>query len=212
MEKEFSPEKYLCHHFIFFFRTFFNSPLIRRRKKSSLDSSSTSEKNESSNQEENHPKIIPDSDSDEDDLIPGSSNTSKDNGFTNLESFQKKILRQKLKKLNQQPPGVTNMTTGPYPSPPPAPQRVPNPPRKNLHHATGLLQPSTPLLPRRALKKGLLGHPGATPTSTPNPTPNQKRRGLNAFLHQYSQQNQVDFGNQFKLGLRMDIGRFQILI
>ena len=86
-------------------------------------------------------------------------------------------------------------TTGPYPSPPPAPQRVPNPPRKNLQHAAGLLQPSTPLLPRRALNKGLLGgHPGATPTSTPNPTPNQKRRGLNALLQQYSQQqNQVRF-------------------
>ena len=118
-------------------------------------------------------------------------NGPKDNGFTNLESFQKKMLKQKLKKLNNNPANMN--TTGPYPSPPPAPQRVPNPARKNLQHAAGLLQPSTPLLPRRALNKGLLGgHPGATPTSTPNPTPNQKRRGLNALLQQYSQQqNQV---------------------
>lgn len=101
------------------------------------------------------------------------------------------MLKQKLKKLNNNPANMN--TTGPYPSPPPAPQRVPNPARKNLQHAAGLLQPSTPLLPRRALNKGLLGgHPGATPTSTPNPTPNQKRRGLNALLQQYSQQqNQV---------------------
>lgn len=109
------------------------------------------------------------------------------NGFTNLESFQKKMLKQKLKKLNSNP------NTGPYPSPPPAPQRVPNPPRKNLQHAAGLLQPSTPLLPRRALNKGLM-HPGATPTSTPNPTPFQKRRGLNAFL-----QNQVEIISLIRL-------------
>ena len=164
--------------------------MIRRRKKASLDSTNTTNTNQSEKTDltdsDLNPKIITDSDSDDDDL-PNPSH--KDNGFTNLESFQKKILRQKLKKLNQ----PSNMTTGPYPSPPPAPQRVPNPPRKNLHHAaSGLLQPSTPLLPRRALNKGLLGHPGATPTSTPNPTPNQKRRGLNAFIQQYSQhQNQV---------------------
>ena len=124
-------------------------------------------------------------------------NGPKDNGFTNLESFQKKMLKQKLKKLNNNPANMN--TTGPYPSPPPAPQRVPNPARKNLQHAAGLLQPSTPLLPRRALNKGLLGgHPGATPTSTPNPTPNQKRRGLNALLQQYSQQqNQVCFSLKY---------------
>ena len=114
--------------------------------------------------------------------------------FDQKGTFQKKILRQKLKKLNN--PGSLNATTGPYPSPPPAPQRVPNPPRKNLQHATGLLQPSTPLLPRRALRKGL-NHPGATPTCTPNPTPNTKRRGLNALLQQYHQ-NQVGFLPQIR--------------
>merc|ERR550539_1052717 len=90
------------------------------------------------------------------------------------------------------PPGGVGASTGPYPSPPPAPQRVPHPPRKNLQHASGLLQPSTPLLPRRTLKKHNLSlHPGNTPTSTPNPTPNVRRRGLNALIQQYQQQNQI---------------------
>ena len=181
----------------FLFRTFFNSPLIRRKKKSSaLDSNASLLPPSSSTKTENsaddpaaQPKVTIDSDDSDDDeensgvgAVSGAAgSSSKDNGFTNLESFQKKILKQKLKKLN-------NCTlSGPYPSPPPAPQRVPNPPRKNLHHSTGLLQPSTPLLPRRALNKGLLGHhPGATPTSTPMPTPNTKRRGWNGLL-----QNQV---------------------
>ena len=159
------------------FRSFLNSPLIRRRKKPSLDSTSENSTKTENQTENDMTKNLQDSDS-EDEMDNAS---SKDSGFTNLESFQKKILRQKLKKLNK------DNTTGPYPSPPPAPQRVPHPPRKNLQHSTGLLQPSTPLLPRRALRKGL-GHPGATPTSTPNPTPNTKRRGLNALIQQYQQQ------------------------
>ena len=163
-----------------FSRSFLNSPLIRRRNKKPVDPDPKTESTEV--------KSLLDSDSDDDTPPEGGVGASKtDSGFTNLESFQKKILRQKLKKLNQNP---SILTTGPYPSPPPAPQRVPHPPRKNLQHATGLLQPSTPLLPRRALRKGPLGHPGATPTSTPNPTPNTKRRGLNALLQQYHQ-NQV---------------------
>ena len=167
-----------------------NSPLIRRRNKkqqqATLDPDTKTDSPEA--------KSLLDSDSDEDSPSDQSSNKPDSSGFTNLESFQKKILRQKLKKLNN--PGSLNATTGPYPSPPPAPQRVPNPPRKNLQHATGLLQPSTPLLPRRALRKGL-NHPGATPTCTPNPTPNTKRRGLNALLQQYHQ-NQVGFLPQIR--------------
>ena len=108
------------------------------------------------------------------------SGTDSGSAFTNLENFQKKKLKQKLRKFN------AHQSSGPYPSPPPAPQRVPHPPRKNLQHASGLLQPSTPLLPRRAHNKLL--HPGATPNSTPNPTPNVKRRGLNALIQQYQQQ------------------------
>merc|ERR1719464_469357 len=151
-------------------RTFFNSPLIRRKKKTSIDSNAKQSPLIPRKKTEcEAPKIITDSDSDDDnDNVTGSDNAgskSKDNGFTNLESFQKKMLKQKLKKFNNNPANMN--TTGPYPSPPPAPQRVPNPARKNLQHAAGLLQPSTPLLPRRALRKGPLGHPGATPTSTP---------------------------------------------
>ena len=176
----------------FIFRTFLNSPLIRRKKKSSVETEPSSVKTE--NSAENEPKVIIDSDSDDEENV----NQTKDNGFTNLESFQKKILKQKLKKLNSNT--TMTATSGPYPSPPPAPQRIPHPPRKNLHHSTGLLQPSTPLLPRRALNKGLLGHPGATPTSTPIPTPNSRRRGLNALLQQYqSQQNQVSFNKMAKV-------------
>ena len=151
--------------------------------------------------------LVVDSDSDDNDSGIGTHSSSKEFNYHNLETFQKKKLKQKLKNMNK--PNTTSSTvpseggpspgvgaeasTGPYPSPPPAPQRVPHPPRKNLQHASGLLQPSTPLLPRRTLKKHNLGlhHPGNTPTSTPNPTPNVRRRGLNALIQQYQQQNQV---------------------
>ena len=127
-----------------------------------------------------------DSDSDDD---SGTGNSNKEFNYHNLETFQKKKLKQKLKNMNKPPSAASS---GPYPSPPPAPQRVPHPPRKNLQHASGLLQPSTPLLPRRALNKHNLSHPGVTPTSTPNPTPYVKRKGLNALIQQYQQQqNQV---------------------
>ena len=202
-------------------RSFLNSPLMRRRKKNSMDSgngsstSATSEKTESSEagdaltpdikRRENLNTLLADSDSDgENDSGIGTHSSSKEFNYHNLETFQKKKLKQKLKNMNKPsttavpsegplpPPGGVGASTGPYPSPPPAPQRVPHPPRKNLQHASGLLQPSTPLLPRRTLKKHNLSlHPGNTPTSTPNPTPNVRRRGLNALIQQYQQQNQV---------------------
>ena len=207
-------------------RSFLNSPLIRRRKKNSMDSgtgtSSSTEKTElsessatpDSKRRENLNKLlVVDSDSDDNDSGIGTHSSSKEFNYHNLETFQKKKLKQKLKNMNKPnttstvpseggpSPGVgAEASTGPYPSPPPAPQRVPHPPRKNLQHASGLLQPSTPLLPRRTLKKHNLGlhHPGNTPTSTPNPTPNVRRRGLNALIQQYQQQNQVCTTNSRK--------------
>jgi len=199
-------------------RSFLNSPLIRRRKKNSMDSgtgtstsATNSEKTESSGaatpdskRRENLNKLLADSDSDDNDSGIGTHSSSKEFNYHNLETFQKKKLKQKLKNMNKPtatasssavpsegPQDAGGASTGPYPSPPPAPQRVPHPPRKNLQHASGLLQPSTPLLPRRTLKKHNLSlHPGNTPTSTPNPTPNVRRRGLNALI-QYQQQNQI---------------------
>lgn len=170
------------------FRTLLNSPLLRRKKKSGNSfendskANSATESHQATTNVDLTKLIVEDSDSDEE--LTGN---NKDH-YHNLETFQKKKLKQKLKNLN-------NMSSsGPYPSPPPAPQRVPHP-RKNLQHSAGLLQPPTPLLPRRALHKGVLGsglHPGATPNSTPIPTPNTKRRGLNGLLQQYhQQQNQV---------------------
>jgi hypothetical protein len=169
--------------------------LLRRKKKTSIDSSNSGASSADKTEDEGIESLIQtqllEDDSDDEkatnDLDSGSSKAAA-GGYHNLETFQKKKLKQKLKKLNP-----STMTSGPYPSPPPGPQRVPHP-RKNLHHSTGLLQPSTPLLPRRAHNKGLFAHlnPGATPNSTPIPTPNVKRRGLNALIQQYhQQQNQV---------------------
>ncbi len=187
----------------FVFRSFLNSPLFARKKKASMDSNATKTTTGRTEDEgidsllSSHNDILDDSDDDfvgSDASINSSATSGGKSGagsgtYTNLENFQKKKLKQKLKRFNSQ------QTSGPYPSPPPAPHRMPHPPRKNLQHASGLLQPSTPLLPRRALNKGLMGgnfHPGATPNSTPNPTPNVRRRGLNALIQQYhQQQNQV---------------------
>ena len=190
-------------------RSFLNSPLIRRRKKNSMDSNATSGGNATADKtdilDENNvgalSKLLVDSDSEDENVGAGGStsggngptgNQNKEFNYHNLETFQKKKLKQKLKSLttSSSSGSTSTSTTGPYPSPPPAPQRVPHPPRKNLQHASGLLQPSTPLLPRRALNR-FGGHPGATPNSTPNPTPNVKRRGINALIQQYQQQNQV---------------------
>ena len=191
-------------------RSFLNSPLIRRRKKNSMDSSTsggnaTAAADKTDILDENNvgalSKLLVDSDSEDENLGAGGStsggngptgNQNKEFNYHNLETFQKKKLKQKLKSLTtaSSSGSTSTSTTGPYPSPPPAPQRVPHPPRKNLQHASGLLQPSTPLLPRRALNK-FGGHPGATPNCTPNPTPNVKRRGINALIQQYQQQNQV---------------------